>query len=308
MNRDGRDASKGRGIQSARERIYRGATASRDGRKALVSALLAVGVFLLVLSLSVRQSTDPAPAQRLIESGMAVTTDIDSVISENLEALQALARTSNAQVFAVPGYPLEVFLTREELLNQPPAKIRDLVLSRSSALVYIQGLRAFDRTGNQSLSRFSWQGLIEFGVSQLSASTNERAGTASVAFALLVAAAACAVLAVNAGWNRVRVLGVATLLGALPGVMLFALVWFGAAKIGESDPFVRDLREIARAVVAVPLRNYVVVSALGAILATSGVLLGRTAALLARDAGAAESAAGDFEDYLATDSPGPQGS
>lgn len=306
MNSDRRDSANGRGFHSARERIYSGATASRDGRKALVSALLAVGVFLLVLSLSVRQSTDPAPAQRLIESGIAVTTDVDTVIAENLEAVRELARTSNAQVFAIPGYPLEVFLTRDELLNRTPTQIRDLVLSRSSAVVYTQGLGAFDRTGNQSLSRFSWQGLIELGVSQLSASTNERAGTASFAFALLVAAAACAVLAVNTGWNRVRVLGVATLLGALPGVLLVALAWFGAGKIGGGDPFVQDLREIARTVVAVPLRNYVVVAALGAILATSGVLLGRTAARLARNALAVESTAGDFEDYLSADSPGPQ--
>ena len=296
MNSDRRDAANDRGFPSARERIYSDANASRDGRKALVSALLAVGVFLLILSLSVGQSTDPAPAQRLIESGIAVTTDVDSVIAENFDALRELARTTNAQVFVIPGYPLEVFLTRDELLTQTPAQIRDLVLSRSAAVVYTQGLDAFDRTGNQSLSRFSWQGLIEFGVSQLSESTNERAGTASLAFALLVAVAAFAALVVNTGWTGVRVLGVATLLGTLPGVLLFALAWFGAGEVGGGDPFVQDLREIVRTVVAVPLRNYVVVAALGAILATSGVLLARIAVRMAGTATAVGSADEQFGD------------
>jgi hypothetical protein len=304
MNSDRRDAAHDRDFRSARERIYGDATASRDGRKALVSGLLAVGVFLLILTLSARQSTDPAPAQRLIESGIAVTTDVDGVIAENLEPLRELARGSNAQVFAIPGYPLEVFLTRDELLNRTPAQIRDLVLSRSSAVVYTQGLGAFDRTGNQSLSRFSSQGLLEFGVGQLSQSTNDRASMASLALALLVAVAACGVLAVNSGWTRVRVLGTATLVGALPGVLLFGLAWYGAGRVGGGDPFVEDLRGIARTVVAVPLRNYVVVTALGAVLAASGILLGRVSARMAGDAQAAAAADEGFDDYVTAEPEG----
>lgn len=279
---------------STRERIFGNATASRDGRATLLAALLAVSVFLLVLALSTKQVTSPAPAQRLISAGIAVTTDIDGVLAEDDAALKQLAQDSNTQAIAIPGYPLEVYLNRDEILNLSEPQLRDLVLARSAAQVYAQGLGAFDRTGHQSIGRFSSQGMLELAVGQLSQGTHDRASLGTLLFALMTALVACGVLASYAGWTRVRVLGIATVVGALPGAMLFALIRFGVGNIGGGDAFVQDLREIAGTVIDVPLRNFVIVTALGVLLTVASVVFGRIAGSEADHEDVYED---DFDDY-----------
>ncbi|MEO7651776.1 MAG: hypothetical protein ABIZ80_15025, partial [Bryobacteraceae bacterium] len=95
---------------SHRDRIYGSATSGRDGRRALAGILLAASVFLLVGAISVRQVTEPRYAHDLLESGIAVTTDIDPVISENHEALRQLVQASSSATFTIPDYPLDIVL------------------------------------------------------------------------------------------------------------------------------------------------------------------------------------------------------
>jgi hypothetical protein len=255
-------------------RIYGHATNSHAARHAFLAIMLAVSVFFLILSLSARQATAPGTAQRVIQSGIASLTDIDRLIAEDGDALRLLAQNNDASTFTIPGYPLQVFLSRQEVTTLSNQQLRDLMLARSSAIVYTQGVDSFDRTGNQSISRFSSQGLLKSLVGELSESTHSKATIATIVFAVLVALCAVALLAVGNGWARLRTAGVATLLGALPGLALFGFAWFMADRIGGSDPFVEDVRSIARSVLTVPMRNFGVVVVLGAFIAAISVILG----------------------------------
>ncbi len=294
MAEDWPRSSEDRDFESARERIYGHATSSRDGRQALLAAFLGLSVFLLVLALSTRQTTASGPAQRLISAGVAVTTDVDQLLADEREPIRQLAQNSSAQAIPVPGYPLEVFLTRDEALNATTPELRAVILQRSSALVYTQGLGAFDRTGHQSISRFSAQGMIDFAVGELSADTHGRASLGTAIFALTTALAVCGVLATNHGWRRLRTLGIGVLIGALPGLLLFILGWFAIGSAGGSDAYAADLREIAKTSIMVPLRNFGIVSALGAVLTATAVAMGR---LDGREAELDDDVADDEADY-----------
>jgi hypothetical protein len=261
-------------FRDTHNRIYGHATSSHGARRAFLAAMLAVSVFFLVLSLSARQATQPGTAQRVIESGIASLTDIDRLIAEDADALRRLAQSGDTATFAIPGYPLDIRLTHDEIRTLSNDQLRDLILSRSSAVVYTEGLRSFDRTGSQSISRFSSQGVLKSLVGELSESTNHRATIATVVFAVLVALFAVAVLAAGEGWSRLRTAGIATLLGALPGLALFAFAWFMAGRIGGGDPFVQDIRSIARSVLSVPMRNFLVVTVLGGFIVVLGAVFG----------------------------------
>ena len=258
-------------VRTARERLAPRAVNRDDGGRTLYGVALAAAVFFLVLSLSVRQATSEPNARRLLEAGVATLTDVDKVVAERREDLRRLASDTNQDSYPIPGYPLDVRLTRAEALQGTNVEIRDAVLSRSSAILYQRGLSAFDRTGDQSLSAFSSEGLTKYLVGQLSATTHDRATKALLVFTGLTALAAIAVVLKNEGFARVRALGISVAGGALPGA---ALVFAFQALVGQvwsGDPFSDDLNTIISRLLDVPLRNYLVVGGLGIALTALGL-------------------------------------
>lgn len=255
-----------------RERVYGEATHG-DGRRSLLGALFAVSLFLLILSLSVRQVTAPSNAMVMLESGIAVLTDVDRLIEDEAPRLRLLAENSRDDVFALPGYPLDVAVDREELELEDD-ELRDRLLARSAALVYAEGVGAFDRTGEQRINRLSSEGLLEFAVAQVSETTHDRATMATMVFGLTTAALGALFVATSSGWGRMRGFGFATAAGALPGVFLFAFFSWTIGQLGGSDGFMEDIREITRWGVRAPLRNFGIVFIAGAVIAVAGIALG----------------------------------
>ncbi len=265
---------------SVRDRVYGRATSSRDGRRSFVGVLLAVSVFVLVTSVSCRQVTAPGPARNLLESGIVTLTDIDQFIADDGPALRQFALESQEPTVEVAGYPLDIVVTRDEVLNSSDEQLRTILLERSSALIYAEGLGAFDRTGEQSLRRFSLQGLLELGVSQVSEDTHDRATLFSA-----IALAACAVLgailaATGEGWGRMRSVGVAVTTGAVPVLLIFIGLRFMAGAIGGGDPFVAGLRDITESALSVPVRNALIVIAAGLVVIAASFVLARLERML----------------------------
>lgn len=283
--------------EAVREQIYHSATVSHEGRRTLLSGSLALTVFLLVIALAVRQVTAPARAGQLIEPGIASTTDLDRLIQEDQPAFAQLAQSSTATGFAIPGYPLKVYLSRDELALPAP-QLREIILSRSSPIVYRQGLKAFDLTGNQAFSRFSAQGLLDFIADEVSAPTHSRASVATIALSIALAVLAGAVLVSHDGWSRFRVLGIAVMAGAAPVAFLSGVSWLIVGRVGGSDPYIGDLRTLARSVIMVPLRDSAIVFAAALALTLLGPVFGHlerrfTGDVLAGEAAGASEAAPD---------------
>lgn len=258
---------------SLRDRVYGDATAPSEGRLSLVASLCAICLFLLVVSLSVRQVTAPTHALPVLESGIAVVTDVNQLVADQAPPAREQAQTSSDQFFTLPGYPLDVALSRSELLGLGDEQLAALLLQRSAALVYAEGLGAFDRTGEQSFDRFSSQGLVELAVGQVSRSTHGRATTAAIFFLLATALFAILLVIIAAGWTRLRGLGVAIAVGAVPGLLIFAGLSRLVGNLGGADPFESDLREISSTVLRVPVRNFGIVVITGIMLVTASYVL-----------------------------------
>lgn len=261
--------------QSLRERVYGTATGGRDGRRSLLGALFAVSLFFLIAALSARQVTARENAVPLLRAGVAVVTGVDQLIETEAAGWRESATTTDEQTITLPGYPLDVALSREELLRSDNPGLVKLVLDRSAALVYADGLDAFDRTGEQSLDRFSAQGALELAVGQLSQDTHDRAGIATALAALLAAVFGSLFAASSLGWARLRGPGFVAALAAVPALLLFGGAWWVAGRLGGSDPFVSELRDISRAAFEVPVRNAFVLFLAGVAIVATAAVLGR---------------------------------
>jgi len=259
---------------SARARHYTAGPSAGDGGTTLLAVFFAIAVLLLVAALSARQATQPAPAHRVLVAGVASLTDIDLLLAEHGSDLKRQAESGNADTFRLPGYPIDIALSRNEVTKLPQQDLRELILARSAAVVYAEGLKAFDQTGRQSLSLFSAQGALDFAVGRISRDTNSTASTATTSLALLTAALALAVVLRGDGYRRLRTLGLAVVAGALPGFLIVLALRFGVENVGGDDPFVVQLREIVATLLAVPLRNYFVVALLGAVITALGPAFG----------------------------------
>ncbi len=259
---------------SARERYYELSPSTGDGGTTLLAVFFAISVLLLVAALSARQATQPAPARRVLVAGIASLTDIDLLLAENGSDLKRQAEADGGDTFRLPGYPIDIALSRNEVTRLSQRELRELILARSAAVVYAEGLKAFDQTGRQSLSLFSAQGALDFAVGRISKDTNNTASVATAVLTVLTAILALAVLVRGEGYRRLRTVGLAVVAGAVPGFLIVLLLRVVANNVGGDDPFVRELREIVRTLLAVALRNYLVVTILGAVILALGPAFG----------------------------------
>lgn len=261
--------------ESVRTRIQDRVSAETGrGSRTLVTGVLALSTFLLLAALSLYQVTAPQRATSLLRQGIASATEVDLLLAQEGDTIRRFAESSKQQVIAVPGYPVTVALTRDEVLKSNNDQLANLLLDRSAALVYNDGLKAFDVTGSQSVSLFSAQGLLDLLVGRLSASTHGHARQASLFFAAVAALSAIVLSIQLQGFARLRVLGQAVLIGAVPGVLFSFGATFILDHLGSRDPFVSDIRSLVRSVIDVPARNYAVVAIGAAIVMASGIVLG----------------------------------
>lgn len=297
---------------SRREELLRGAPEIGEGaHPVFYSLVLALLVFLFLLSVSFYQLTRPAHARGIIREGIAVLTDVDLVVAEHHDALRALAESSTEPSFLVPGYPLDVRLTRDDVLRTSDTELRDLILERSAALVYEDGLGAFDREGTQALRTFSREGAFESLIGLVSETTHDRARWAALVLGLLTALVAVALAVRNHGYARVARLGYAVAGGSIPGIIIFIAAGALTGAAWGGDDFSDKVADVLRSILEVPLRNYFAGTALGVFLAAAGLLLSFIARRLDPGPSAEDTyfiGAYDFDDYnysSQADDPGP---
>ena len=260
---------------AVRDRLYGRATSSSEGRRNFVAVLLAVSIFVLIVSISCRQATAPGQARNILEAGLVSLTDLDQLLADEGPAIRQSALESQDEHFILPGYPLDIVLTREEVISSSDEQLRALILGRSSALLYAQGIEAFDRTGNQDLRRFSVQGILEYGVGQISETNHNRATFIAIVAAVACAASGAIVAASGTGWGRMRGLGFAAIAGAIPVIVAFFLLRLVVGAIGGDDPFIGGYRDITNAALGVPLRNGLIVLGAGVVVVAAAIVLAR---------------------------------
>ena len=257
------------------ERVFGRAYAEAEhGGTWLAAGIFAIGLFLLIVSLSVYDITRPNRAQVLLAAGIASLTDIDSTLEANVPLLRQEARTSSSESLEMPGYPLPVTLSRSEALTADTPTIRALVLDRSARLVYATGLDAFDETGDQASDLFSISTVIRELVGFLTGDVHDRARWVTLVSLAVATITGAATLALNRGFARFTSFGLAVLLASAPGYLVARGGGYLIDRFGSEDPFISDLQVIVQAMLDVPERNFLIAGVLGLVIAVAGRAFG----------------------------------
>jgi hypothetical protein len=260
----------------------------------MYTVILGLLVFFLIGAISARQLSEEGNATSLLEPLIAAITDIDTYLAETVPDLRRLAEVESDQPVPLPGYPLDVTLTREEAATATVPELRDIILERSAAIVYEDGSSAFDTTGQQSLSSFSSEGMLTFALDRLTSSTYDAATIATIALAIVTALLALAAVFRNSGFGRVRTIGLAALGGGVAGLALALGVEWLIDRSWGGDPFSDEIGRVLSLAADVPVRNYMVTAGLGLALVAVSVVLG----LIARSVESRADRRDDEVDYI----------
>lgn len=247
-----------------RQRLGPRGDSDLGGRGTILLALIAASVFVAVGSLSVRQVTSPETALPILGAGISSIVDLDRYLADQMPAIEEQLAAPENDFVALPGFPIDVFVTDEDL-SAGPDELRALVLSRSAVRLYAEGSSAFDQTGNQSIKLLSGEVVIRLVVNRVNADTYRIAGWCALISSVVIAGSAAILILQQRRLSRS--VGGAILIGALPGIALSVLAWFLAGLYGPGpDLYAAEVRSVIRAGIEISFRNY-------AIAATAGVAL-----------------------------------
>jgi len=249
------------------------ARSGRGSRIALLTGTIAVATFLLVGSFSAYQVSERSRATLLIERGIASVTDVDTYLSETLPGVREQALADDADLVALPGYPIDIRLSADELATAPDDSIRQLVLRRSAAQVYERGLQAFASEGGQSLGFLTIENTADAMLSLVREPAHSRSGVATVVLLLIVAVSAVVVAASDFRPGVLRTIGGAMFGASLTGLALSAGVMFLVGRTGGDDPFNGEVADIIQSAFDVGRRNFLVASAFSGLLFGAGAVL-----------------------------------
>ncbi len=245
------------------DRFHESALTAAPFFRGLLVAALALSLLLFIAALSSRQLSQRDSAMPILSASVEALTDPQRLIESHQVALRTTAEAGATEGIAVPGFPLDVRLSAEEVRTLDPAALADVLTERAAAVVYRDGMEALDQTGRQDDSIFSAQGVVRRVSDRLTEDAHDSATTATVLLLLVTAALAVTVVLVYREERRLRALGVGVLLGGLVGLAASLLAGLIASQAGSDDPFVEDVRDIVTTVLEVPRRNYLVASFLG---------------------------------------------
>jgi hypothetical protein len=244
--------------------------------------MAAFALFLVLLatlvSLQAFQLTAEGPSLQTLRRTIAVTTEIDALIDRNYDDLQRRAEASDAgDVLILRDYPIDVPLTREEALGASPDELRELLLSRSAALMYEDGTGVLrDADGSGRPGRFNAAGLIDSFLDVQRDGTHTAFGVTTIVLAALSALLAMTLAALCRGFGRLAAIGAVTVAASLP-VLLFGLLGRASSPDSDTEYIERELIAIGESLAWIPIRNGLAFVAFGAILLIAGIVGARIA-------------------------------
>ena len=229
----------------------------------VLGAFCAIALFLSVFSFSFSQVSEPDRVKYYIGLGVAALTEIEQHLANELPDLREIVSASDETSFLLPNFPLDIPLSRNEIFTSSSDEVRELVLVRAGSLIYEEGLIAFDRTGQQDFGYFS----LAFVVQQalvLGDAENYMLSSifALVTFIVAMFAGIGAVVSAR-GYYRFRNIGLAALFSAIPALLIILVVIFVVRSFVDADLFAQDMLSIFENIMAIFLRNFLVVAFFG---------------------------------------------
>lgn len=259
-----------------------------DGVPIFIIGLLAIALVPLLLSLAGFQLTTRQAAGRALERIVATVSEIDLLLADSYELMIAEADGEPGEVVRVPDMAVPVWVTGSELMQLSQEELRSLILERSAQRLYDQGPSAFgEGTGGTEaagIGLFSAPEALTTAIQFLRSGPHSFFTVSTLVFLALAVVLALLLLA------RIRSLAALAALGgtlAAVALLLAAAAWLLRLVIGifadaQADPVGEELLKLAHDMALVPIRDYLILAALGLVLVALAVLLRAATGRLSR--------------------------
>ena len=188
---------------------------SSSRAKWTLGALLSLVVVLLLGALACSNLTAEGPAKRSIARSLAILTEVDAFLDAEYEDLRERAAATNDDV-ALTDFPVQVFLTPEEVLATDRATFRELLLSRSAGRIYDDGAALLREDREDESGFFSTEGLLRRGIDVLRPGPHRVFFGLTIALAVIATGLALGLASVTRGTGRLLSVAASVLVASLP--------------------------------------------------------------------------------------------
>ena len=248
--------------------------------------LLSLGATLTALVLF--QATSEGASRRSLRRAVAALSEVDVLIDRNYDALRTEASNgARGDTFHLADFPVNVPLTRDEVLTSSKVQLRGLLLDRSASIMYSDGTSSLRTTPGAviGVGPFTAGGVTDRGLGFLTQSHHDILRVITLALAGVSGLLCIALAALCRGFARLASVGAVVLAAALPllaaGAGMRAYIHFTSRS--QTEYLQREFLAIGRGLAVIPIRDGSAMAALGAVtLAIGGccaVWADRTAAL-----------------------------
>ena len=238
-------------------------------------------LFLLVLAatlttLMLFQATSEGASKRTLRRAVAALSEIDPLIDRNWDSLhqQAMAAAPGEQL-QLADYPLEVPLTRDEVLGSSKGQLRDTLLNRSANIMYSDGTRPLRATpgSGRGVGMFTVGGVTDNGLGFLTGRHHDILGVLTFALAALSAVLGVTLATLCRGFGRLASVGAVALTASAPMLLAGAgaRLYMRIASGSENEFVQHEFLSIARGLAWIPIRNGIAFSVLGAVFLAVGM-------------------------------------
>ncbi len=230
--------------------------------------LLSLGATLAALVLF--QATSEGASKRSLRRAVAALSEIDVLLDRNYDALRTEASNGTpGETFQLADFPIDVPLTRDQVLGSSRAQLRDLLLDRSADIMYSEGtgpLRTTPGTGT-GVGPFTAGGVTDRWLGFLTRGHHDMLRVLTFVLAGVSGLLCVTLAALCRGFARLACVGAVVLAASLPLLAVGATVrlYVQFASGSQTEYLQREFLSIGRGLAWIPIRDGLAVAALGAV-------------------------------------------
>lgn len=271
---DALDAERRRGIDEAM-RSGRWHTAEDDpvawrSARWAIALLLLLSLGATLTALVLFQATSEGTSKRSLRRAVAALSEVDVLLDRNYDSLRTEASNgAPGDTFELADFPVNVPLTRDEVMSSSKPQLRDLLLDRSANIMYRHGtgpLRATPGAGI-GVGPFTAGGVTDRGLGFLTSGHHDMLRVLTLVLAGASGLLCVVLAALCRGFARLASVGAVVLAASMPLLAAGAAVrlYVHFASGSQTEYLQREFLAIGRGLAWIPIRDGLALAALGAV-------------------------------------------
>ena len=254
-----------------RKRLERSSSRSPSTYRVTI-AMLGVVLAILLLAWSAIQITSRENAIPALSKTLVELTEVDLFLHHDYSKIITKAEQETLIISTIPNFAMPIAIPTKDLAEMSKTEMRNHLISVGATMLYADGIGAFNRDSENrngtilSKETISSRGILRLTIGQLKAGNYELSRFILIA-AVILTMAIILIMKSNGIVNKLRDIGIALLVAALPLAIIFVIIHTGLEILSDrsNDPFNAILFRTGSDLVWIACRNFFIFGILGTI-------------------------------------------